>query len=94
MIDIGSSSLRAGYAGDDTPKAIIPTSYGYHRTPSDPDVAMADGGEGDAGDKPNYAKLYLGHTGPSLWRDGMEIGNPVVDGLSMSLDRVYASSCY
>ena len=29
MLDIGSHSIRAGYAGDDTPKSVIPTSYGY-----------------------------------------------------------------
>ena len=38
MIDIGTSSLRAGYAGDDAPKAIIPTAYGYHPALPDNDV--------------------------------------------------------
>jgi actin-like protein 6B len=97
VIDIGSSSLRAGYAGDDAPKAIIPTSYGYHPEPSDVDVdistimdivkdpivAEADGG---GVKQPKNAKLYLGQHGPSIWRDGMEIGNPVRDGLGTHMN--------
>ena len=56
MLDIGTSSIRAGYAGDDTPKAIIPTSYGYTEEISDEqDVNMDmdgdkdDGGGGEGG---------------------------------------------
>ncbi|KAF8204956.1 actin-related protein Arp4p [Pholiota molesta] len=81
VIDIGTSSLRAGYAGDDTPKAIIPTSYGYHPAQPDTDVNMSDNPENAAADKPKFRKIYLGQSGPSVWREGMEIGNPVVDGL-------------
>ncbi|GAA93379.1 uncharacterized protein L969DRAFT_19049 [Mixia osmundae IAM 14324] len=29
VLDIGTSTTRAGYAGEDSPKSIIPTSYGY-----------------------------------------------------------------
>ncbi|KXN87872.1 Actin-related protein 4 [Leucoagaricus sp. SymC.cos] len=42
---------------------------------------------GDATDDPNvankskYAELYIGQSGPSIWREGMEVGNPIVDGL-------------
>ncbi|KIM64500.1 hypothetical protein SCLCIDRAFT_633828 [Scleroderma citrinum Foug A] len=64
VVDIGTSSVRAGYAGDDTPKAVISSYYGYKPTAGDPD-----------------AKLYLGQNGPSIWRDGMEIANPMRDGL-------------
>jgi actin-like protein 6A len=31
---------------------------------------------------PSDAKLYLGQNGPSIWREGMEIGNPVRESLS------------
>jgi len=82
VIDIGTSSLRAGYAGDDTPKAIIPTSYGYHKPSQDSDVTMTDAVDGsDVGNKPKYVQVYMGHEGPSIWREGMEIGNPLKDGL-------------
>lgn len=86
VIDIGSSSLRAGYAGDDAPKAIIPTAYGYHVAQPDDDVPMVDNAEGTASEKPKFRNIYLGQNGPSVWRAGMEIGNPVVDGLSTHTD--------
>ncbi|KAH6915145.1 brg1-associated factor b [Coprinopsis sp. MPI-PUGE-AT-0042] len=84
VVDIGTSSLRAGYAGDDTPKAIIPTSYGYIPSPPDADVAMEEGGE--PGSSTNtvgkkYSQIFIGQNGPSMWRPGMEIGNPLSDGL-------------
>jgi len=84
VVDIGSSSLRAGYAGDDTPKAIIPTSYGYLNAQPDSDVVMSENTDnGEAARKSKFAKIYIGQSGPSVWREGMEIGNPLVDGLSM-----------
>ncbi|KAG5654458.1 hypothetical protein H0H81_001957 [Sphagnurus paluster] len=78
VVDIGSSTLRAGYAGDDTPKAVIPTSYGYHTTAVD--EAMDVEGS-DATQKTRPIKMYIGQNGPSLWREGMEVTNPLVDGL-------------
>lgn len=75
VLDIGTSSLRAGYAGDDTPKAIIPTSYGWRST--DGDVAMSGEGTQD-----HAQELFIGQNGPSVWRAGMEIENPMQEGLS------------
>lgn len=75
--------MRAGYAGDDTPKAIIPTSYGYHPAEPDADVSMTDGVENNGvAKKSKFAKIYVGQSGPSIWREGMEVGNPLADGLS------------
>ena len=84
VIDIGSSSLRAGYAGDDTPKAIIPTSYGFKQELStDGDITMGEGGEaGEGATRPaGKVKLYIGQNGPSVWRENMEIANPISDSL-------------
>jgi actin-like protein 6B len=85
VVDVGSSSVRAGYAGDDTPKAIVPTYYGYKVQPSEQDVSMTgnpeDGGEPAQAPSKN-AKMYIGQDGPSVWRAGMEIGNPMREGLS------------
>lgn len=94
MLDIGSSSIRAGYAGDDTPKAVIPTSYGY--TPHSgeaADVSMEgpEGGENEPTRSPSggsntqsqkKAKLHIGQHGPSMYRHGMEVNNPLQGGLS------------
>ncbi|KAF8917801.1 actin-related protein Arp4p [Mucidula mucida] len=83
VVDIGASSVRAGYAGDDTPKAIIPTSYGYIPDGNTGDVAMADTADGK---KPRF---YIGQSGPSIWRHGMEIGNPIKDGLIHDFEPIH-----
>ncbi|TFK56071.1 actin-related protein Arp4p [Heliocybe sulcata] len=81
VVDIGSSSVRAGYAGDDTPKAIIPTSYGYiAETSTGDDVEMGDGSQESPATRPN-AKMYIGQNGPSMWRPDMEIANPMQNGM-------------
>jgi actin-like protein 6B len=84
VLDIGASSLRAGYAGDDAPKAVIPSSYGFIEEPQTEggDVSMSDGT--DASKAPRNAKLFIGQNGPSLWREGMNIRNPIEEGISAS----------
>ena len=87
MVDIGTSSIRAGYAGDDTPKCVIPTSYGYTIDPNESgDVPMesaeAMNGEQKVGASSSNAKLHIGQNGPSLYRSGMEVRNPMQGGLS------------
>lgn len=85
MLDIGTSTIRAGYAGDDTPKAIIPTCYGHiEEAVEGDDVAMGEGGEG--GEAPRKkTKLYIGQNGPSVWRDKMQVSHPVQGSMSTSL---------
>ncbi|KAF8826542.1 hypothetical protein HHX47_DHR5000050 [Lentinula edodes] len=81
VIDIGSSSLRAGYAGDDAPKAIIPSSYGYIPPSAHSDNGDVRMNETGASESVAKAKSFFGHSGPSIWRANMEIGNPITDGL-------------
>lgn len=72
VLDIGSSTIRAGYAGDDTPKTVFPTTYGYAQQVTQDPTTGAERRE---------ARLYLGdHI--SEWRAGMEIASPMRDGLS------------
>ncbi|KAI0002990.1 actin-related protein Arp4p [Russula compacta] len=82
VVDIGTSTLRAGYAGDDTPKAIIPSSYGFVPVTRDGDVPMTDA-DTDAEPAPprDESKLYIGQHGPSVWREDMQVGNPMSEGL-------------
>ena len=97
VVDIGTSSLRAGYAGDDTPKAAIPTSYGFYRASREGDVSMTETPEnGEARVKPKFSKIYVGSSGPSIWRDGMEVANPLVEGLSACflLYNFYLLTCF
>ncbi|KAI0663072.1 actin-like protein Arp4p [Cubamyces menziesii] len=94
VVDIGSSSLRAGYAGDDTPKAIVPTAFGYieEQAASNGDVTMGEAGAPPEGEQPPApkpkAKLFIGQNGPSLWRSGMQVGNPMHDGLVQNFDSI------
>lgn len=82
VLDIGTSSVRAGYAGDDTPKAIIPTSYGYKTDESsEADVTMGEDGQPTNGTAREKVKMYIGNNGPPIWRSGMEVANPVTGGL-------------
>ncbi|TBU32092.1 brg1-associated factor b [Dichomitus squalens] len=94
VLDFGTSSLRAGYAGDDTPKAIIPTSFGFIEEPAEAnggDVTMGEAGATE-GEQPQASKpkvkLYIGQNGPSLWRSGMQIGNPMQDSLIQNFDAI------
>ncbi|KAF8707808.1 cytoskeleton organization, partial [Rhizoctonia solani] len=68
VLDIGTSTTRAGYAGDDIPKAVFPTTFGYTTHYS-----------GDENNK--EVRIHLGDEGVSLWRDGMEVGNPLQNGI-------------
>jgi actin-like protein 6A len=85
VIDIGTSSVRAGYAGDDTPKAVIPSTYGYHKAPPDADSAMPDAADLAQTGAGKFAKMYMGQFGPSVWREGMEVSNPLSEGLGTFL---------
>jgi actin-like protein 6A len=42
-----------------------------------------EGGGESAPTQSTKAKMYIGQDGPSVWREGMEIGNPMKDGLSV-----------
>ncbi|TCD71330.1 NuA4 histone acetyltransferase subunit [Steccherinum ochraceum] len=81
VIDIGTATLRAGYAGDDTPKAVIPTYYGYTTTEGsngDGDVTMGEAeGENAPPKSASKVNMFVGNYGPSVWRHGMEITHPV-----------------
>ncbi|CAO3674247.1 unnamed protein product [Umbelopsis ramanniana] len=107
VLDVGSTWTRAGYAGEDTPKAIFPSSYGVIETEStepnsqnghdqpeaaDPDTEMTDARtpNGNAAAKAEDAatsgpkkvrKYYIGDGEVNIWRQNMEIRNPLKDGL-------------
>lgn len=47
VVDPGSSSLRAGWAGEDTPRALIPSYYGWMPA-SDEELQMQIGSRSEA----------------------------------------------
>jgi actin-like protein 6A len=55
-------------------------------TSPDTDVVMGDAGENSTeSNKSKFTRLYIGQSGPSIWREGMAVASPIVDGLSESL---------
>lgn len=76
VLDIGSSTTRAGYAGEDAPRCVVPTSYGY--IPRTVKTVNAEGVEVETVSR----DMYVGENGVQRWRPGMEVGNPLNEGLS------------
>jgi len=68
VLDPGQCWTRAGFAGEDTPKSVIPSHYGYVE------------GAGPDGTR----KLYFGDNDVHTVRTGMEIANPMSDGVGAS----------
>ena len=85
VLDIGAHTVRAGYAGDDAPKAVFPSSYGYRDEPS-------PSGDGSTPTR----KVWVGHQGPSLWKANQEVGSPFREGvcryISASKTPIYFNS--
>ncbi|EGG06861.1 uncharacterized protein MELLADRAFT_48318 [Melampsora larici-populina 98AG31] len=69
VLDMGSSTTRAGYAGEDTPKVVIPTSYGFRAGSAEGEPVQRD------------PKYFFGDFGPTVWRAGMEVLNPMKDSI-------------
>ncbi|TYJ52464.1 hypothetical protein B9479_006939 [Cryptococcus floricola] len=85
VLDFGSYTTRAGYAGEDCPRVVCPSFYGYEAgAEQGEDVTMtepaAEGGEKGKG-KGGKRKYHVGEDGVGVWRKGMEVGNFMLDGL-------------
>ncbi|KAJ8416606.1 hypothetical protein AAFF_G00324840 [Aldrovandia affinis] len=75
VFDIGSFSTRAGYAGEDCPKADFPTSLG---------VLVEEEGGGELGaeqDKAAGRTLYLDTNALHVARAGVELFSPLKNGM-------------
>lgn len=81
VLDIGAHTVRAGYAGDDAPKAVFPTSYAYR----DDQVSNADPSALSTGTR----KYWIGERGAPIWKANQEVANPFQNGIceSRGLDR-------
>ncbi|EEH55496.1 actin superfamily [Micromonas pusilla CCMP1545] len=87
VVDLGSSTVKAGYAGEDTPKAVFPSAVGWLERGGDVEMKEAKGSKrgskskGAAGDAAAAAaddgatkEYYVGDM--SYRRDGMEMCSP------------------
>ncbi|CAO3590228.1 unnamed protein product [Absidia cylindrospora] len=98
VLDVGSSNVRAGYAGEDTPKALFPTSMGYISKPSNTsnndtttDTEMAEAtSSSPVADADKYSQYFIGDNGINSIRKNMEIINPMEDGLVKDWDAMEA----
>ncbi|KAL1935153.1 hypothetical protein VTP01DRAFT_4293 [Rhizomucor pusillus] len=89
VVDMGTTSTRAGYAGEDTPRAMFPTSYGYIDEPdTDPAPASSDGDVTMSEANAQRSKYFIGDSKVHTWRENMEVRNPMTDGLVNDWDAV------
>ncbi|KAK4054587.1 NuA4 histone acetyltransferase subunit [Microbotryomycetes sp. JL201] len=70
VLDIGRSSVRAGYAGEDAPKCVFPTTYA---------TVPADAGSQDG-------PKYIHGIGANLYRPNAVLSNPIIDGIVTDWD--------
>ncbi|MED6143791.1 Actin-like 6A [Stylosanthes scabra] len=94
VIDLGSHTCKAGYAGEDAPKAVFPSVVGAI---DQMDIDEADNGEKNSesaadaknNDKPKgKRKLYVGSQSLGYRRDHMEVLSPLKDGIVADWDIV------
>lgn len=100
VIDLGSHTCKAGYAGEDAPKAVFPSVVGSIDQMEVDDAANTDTNSGAAMDAKSNAKtpdsdktkgkqkLYVGSQALGYRRDNMEVISPFKDGIVADWDIV------
>ncbi|GMN59205.1 hypothetical protein TIFTF001_028295 [Ficus carica] len=95
VIDLGSHTCKAGYAGEDAPKAVFPSVVGSIDQMEVDDSANAEKNSGSAVEAKNNAekpkgnrKLYVGSQNLGFRRDHMEVLSPMKDGIVADWDLV------
>lgn len=97
VIDLGSHTCKAGYAGEDAPKAVFPSVVGTIDQMDVDDSANAERNSGSAIDSKNNVdsnkgkgkrKLYVGTQSLGFRRDHMEVLSPLKDGVVVDWDIV------
>ncbi|KAI9255904.1 actin family [Helicostylum pulchrum] len=89
VLDIGTTMTRAGYAGEDTPRVMFPTSFGYidkEEPIQTEDVVMGE--QGEEAQPPTQPPAqqtkrhyYIGDNKINKFRSNMEVQNPMKDGM-------------
>jgi len=82
VLDIGSVATKSGYAGEDTPKFVIPSSVGVMGG----EEAAASEGSTDAAKK----AFLVGTNALSVQRDGMRMESAFTDGVISNWDAAEA----
>ena len=76
VLDPGASIIRGGWAGEDNPRTVIPSHYGWLPLG---DNESDDVPRGVSLDKTRGRKRFLGDAGVTYWRQGLEIDSPFDD---------------
>ncbi|PON39018.1 Actin-related protein [Trema orientale] len=100
VIDLGSHTCKAGYAGEDAPKAVFPSVVGSIDQMEVDDSGNAEKNSASAGESKNNAKtldsdkakgkrkLYVGSQSLGFRRENMEVLSPTKDGIVADWDLV------
>lgn len=90
VVDLGSHTCKAGYAGEDAPKAVFPSVVG---SVDQMEVDESDNSDKNSGSVPDSKskskrKLYVGSQAMGYRRDHMEVLSPFKDGIVADWDIV------
>ncbi|CAL9132401.1 unnamed protein product [Musa textilis] len=93
VLDLGSYTCKAGYAGEDAPKAVFPSVVGsiYQAGATDEVKHEKDSDsmyDSENADKTKTRKLYVGTQALGYRRDHMEVISPIKDGVVVDWDIV------
>ncbi|GFP94644.1 actin-related protein 4 [Phtheirospermum japonicum] len=90
VVDLGSHTCKAGYAGEDAPKAVFPSVVGSIDEMEIDDADNSDKNSGSAPDSKSKSKrkFYVGSQDLGFRRDHMEVLSPFKDGIVAEWDMV------
>ncbi|KAL8135526.1 hypothetical protein AgCh_010246 [Apium graveolens] len=90
VIDLGSHSCKAGYAGEDAPKAVFPSVVGSvdQMEVDDPETPDKNSGSVQETKSKEKRKLYVGSQALGYRRDNMEVLPTIKDGVVTDWDMV------
>ncbi|KAL8474844.1 hypothetical protein ACS0TY_031316 [Phlomoides rotata] len=90
VVDLGSHTCKAGYAGEDAPKAVFPSVVGSIDEMETDDADNSEKNSGTAPDSKSRGKhkFYVGSQDLGFRRDHMEVLAPVKDGIVVDWDMV------
>lgn len=80
VLDPGSYYTRIGFAGEDSPKVVLSTTYGWKENPNyDPEVLPDSESSAESDEK--YIYYFEDDSSIHVPREGMEVCNPMEDGV-------------
>ncbi|KAL1541310.1 Actin-related protein 4 [Salvia divinorum] len=90
VVDLGSHTCKAGYAGEDAPKAVFPSVVGSidEMETDDADNANKNLGSAQESKSKSKGKFFVGSQDLGFRRDHMEVLSPIKDGVVVDWDMV------